>query len=1214
MVPLYRQISGTSGTSKPATATQSSTAEQRFQSLPTFSRDTPPGSELSRGSNITAGLKKANSVEPHVESNARKVSVGWKNGVTSHFKTLWGSSIQQSPPTVSYEEVMKDDIEVYKWLQKIDEFGFCFISGVPPNPKDTEALTRRIAFIRDTKYGGFWDFTSDLKHGDTAYTNLALGAHTDTTYLSDPCGLQLFHLLSHEGAGGKTLLVDGFYAAAKLREKYPSHYELLTEVKISAHAAGDADSLYIPDEPFSILKKDLNGELMRVRYNNHDRSALKYIDPVLVDDWYDALRSWNRCLTSSDAELWVRLTAGTAVVVDNHRVLHGRSAFTGKRRMCGAYVGADEWKSRLRVLSQAIDRLWVDCDKGARNYKQDTNKILGLTSYGPANKLHEKRIEGGPDHRFGLLALCRYKLIDRSENFLPKIDGVTRCLARLLKHLREEGHDVMILGPEVCMSTYETYPMIGTTGIPLMLYPDLKLNFLRPKFLRSIQEFKPDVIHIVDPIWLGPQVLYALRKGWCGSKWTTSNAPIVASFHTNLPTYASLFGLKFLESIMWRWIRHNHAQCHLTACPTFSTATMLMHKGIQNIRIWPRGVDLNSFSPHKRCLELRREWGIKGYSSRSDQWTNRRGYPLTPPPSPIPSEENGHTHWNTECVILYTGRLSYEKNLRFLVDSYSLLLDMLGESTPTPFFVFAGEGPARGSLEELCRLKSIPARFTGHLSGEQLAKCYASADIFAFPSYTETFGQVVLEALASGLPVVGLDADGTRDLVQHERTVVTSLALSTAAQRETQVPLHLNPNFAGHGLHPNVTAYGANVQPLELSALSVDDFTVAGHQSFPSYQVRVKRVKDFCDPTVNVYSGYLDVDYGAKHLFFYFFESRSDPNSDPVLMWVGVGFSYADYGETISTTEDAAKNVQAFVTIFFETFSKFKGREFHMSGESYGGRYLPVFASEIIDQNSRAAAHGFEPINLKSVLIGNGLTDFKTMWEGYYDIQCKNLSVVPFQDIKTCVSMKQQASQLQEPFCLDPTGCNLAAEFCNYALSEPYHATGRNPYDMTKPCKKEELASSLCYPITNYINEFLDRPETRRALGVHPSIGNYTGCSHDVGERFKASLDHYHSNQWYITGLLERGVKVLIYVGTYDWICNWVGNQKWVMALDWTGGAEFTAQKDRDWVVDGQVAGFTRSANGLTFATVNAAGHMVPYDKPKEALAMLSRWLEGEEL
>ncbi|EUC56960.1 peptidase S10, serine carboxypeptidase [Rhizoctonia solani AG-3 Rhs1AP] len=501
---------------------------------------------------------------------------------------------------------------------------------------------------------------------------------------------------------------------------------------------------------------------------------------------------------------------------------------------------------------------------------------------------------------------------------------------------------------------------------------------------------------------------------------------------------------------------------------------------------------------------------------------------------------------------------------------------------------------------------------------------------------------------------------------------VASLVLSAAAQQVAQTPLHLNPNFTGHGIRPNLTAYGANAQRLELSSLSVDGFTVAGHQSFPSHQVRVKRVKDFCDPTVNVYSGYLDVDYGAKHLFFYFFESRSDPDSDPVLMWinggpgcssslglfmelgpcsihgplqsgsngtewnphswnnkanlffldqvVGVGFSYADYGETISTTEDAARNVQAFVTIFFETFSKFKGREFHMSGESYGGRYLPVFASEIIDQNSRAAALGFEPINLKSVLIGNGITDSKTMWEGYYDIQCKNLSVVPFQDIKACVSMKQQLHRCLKMYkkdCIeqmDPTGCGLAAEFCDYALSVPYYATGRNPYDMTKPCKREELESSLCYPVTNYINEFLDRPETRRALGVHPSIGNYTGCSRDVGERFSASLDHYHSNQWYIAGLLERGIKVLIYVGTYDWICNWVGNQKWVMALDWTGGAEFTAQKDRDWVVDGQVAGFTRSANGLTFATVNAAGHMVPYDKPKEALAMLSRWLEGEDL
>ncbi|KAF8599603.1 UDP-Glycosyltransferase/glycogen phosphorylase, partial [Ceratobasidium sp. AG-I] len=325
-----------------------------------------------------------------------------------------------------------------------------------------------------------------------------------------------------------------------------------------------------------------------------------------------------------------------------------------------------------------------------------------------------------------------------SENFLPKVDGVTRCLARLLKHLRDEGHEAIVLGPEANMSSYETHPVIGTAGIPLILYPGLKLNFLRPKFLRTIVEFfkDPDVIHVVDPIWLGPQVLFALRRGWCGPKWSDPKAPIVASFHTNLPTYASLFGLRFMEAFMWSFIQISHSQCRLTACPTLSTATLLMQKDVRNTRIWPRGVDLGMFGPDKRCHFMRETWGTKSFI----------------------------------CVILYAGRLSYEKNLMFMIESFRILLESLDETSLRPVFVFAGDGPARSALEESCRSKNIPAIFMGHLSGENLAKCYASSDIFAFPSYTETFGQVVLEALASGLPVVGLDADGTRDLVQHERT------------------------------------------------------------------------------------------------------------------------------------------------------------------------------------------------------------------------------------------------------------------------------------------------------------------------------------------------------------------------------------------------------------------------------------------------------------
>ncbi|KAG8935363.1 hypothetical protein FRC02_008168 [Tulasnella sp. 418] len=270
---------------------------------------------------------------------------------------LWGAGIQSSPPKVSFDEVMKDNVGLLKWLRKIKQFGFCFVEGVPANPEDTESLSRQIGLIRETQYGGFWDFTSNLAHGDTAYTNLALKAHTDNTYYTDPSGLQLFHLLSHtEGKGGATLLVDGFYVASILRELNPQAYEVLTRVRVQSHAAGDPSTFYKPGphkSGYPILNLDpATGELIQVRYNNDDRSVMNDINACSVEEWYEALRAWNKCLTSPDSEYWVQLSPGTAVVVDNYRVLHGRSAFTGKRRMCGAYIGADEFRSKLLVLEE----------------------------------------------------------------------------------------------------------------------------------------------------------------------------------------------------------------------------------------------------------------------------------------------------------------------------------------------------------------------------------------------------------------------------------------------------------------------------------------------------------------------------------------------------------------------------------------------------------------------------------------------------------------------------------------------------------------------------------------------------------------------------------------------------------------------------------------------------------------------------------------------
>ncbi|SPO27177.1 related to trimethyllysine hydroxylase [Ustilago trichophora] len=287
-------------------------------------------------------------------------------------KVLWGKGIGSAPPTVKFDEVMQSEQGVLKWVTKIAQYGFAFVSGVPPTPTDTEALIRRIAFIRETHYGGFWDFTSDLAHGDTAYTDLALQAHTDTTYFTDPAGLQMFHLLSHTASksstatgssnssssaskgpsGGESLLVDGFLAAAVLKDVHPDAYETLSRVRIRTHSAGDENTMIRPllDGGYPILQHDeATGELVLVRYNNDDRSVLR-VDAEEVEPFYDALRKWNEILTNPEGEYWVQLKSGTALIFDNHRVLHGRSAFVGNRRLCGAYINHDDYRSRLAVL------------------------------------------------------------------------------------------------------------------------------------------------------------------------------------------------------------------------------------------------------------------------------------------------------------------------------------------------------------------------------------------------------------------------------------------------------------------------------------------------------------------------------------------------------------------------------------------------------------------------------------------------------------------------------------------------------------------------------------------------------------------------------------------------------------------------------------------------------------------------------------------------
>ncbi|KAI8377740.1 glycosyl transferase group 1 [Radiomyces spectabilis] len=315
-----------------------------------------------------------------------------------------------------------------------------------------------------------------------------------------------------------------------------------------------------------------------------------------------------------------------------------------------------------------------------------------------------------------------------TENWLPKVDGVTRTLARLLEHLHATGHEVLLLGPESGMESYAGAEIIGTAGLPFFPYPELRLNLWRPHFTKKLLEFRPHVIHLVDPVWLGAAALAICR-------WYAIKAPIVASYHTNLATYCGHFGWGIFSPLMWQWNKFCHSKCAYTVCPSKSTSHILIQHGFRNVRIWPRGVDTSLFSPTQRSEQLRAHW--------------------------LGTSETKSAH---KSIILYVGRVSFEKNLGLVVDAYKTM------DHHACHLVIVGHGPAFDELQLQCARNHIPVTFTGYLQGKSLAAAFASADVFAFPSVTETFGQVVLEAMASGLPVVGLDAEGVCDLVDHNST------------------------------------------------------------------------------------------------------------------------------------------------------------------------------------------------------------------------------------------------------------------------------------------------------------------------------------------------------------------------------------------------------------------------------------------------------------
>ncbi|XP_038954326.1 trimethyllysine dioxygenase, mitochondrial isoform X1 [Rattus norvegicus] len=269
-------------------------------------------------------------------------------------RVLWNAKLYQDAqlPSVDFQGFLETKEGLKKFLQNFLLYGIAFVENVPPTQEHTEKLARRVSLIRETIYGRMWYFTSDFSRGDTAYTKLALDRHTDTTYFQEPCGIQVFHCLKHEGTGGRTLLVDGFYAAQQVLQRAPEEFDLLSQVPLKheyIENVGQCHNHMIGVGPILNIYP-WNKELYLIRYNNYDRAVINTVPYDVVRRWYAAHRTLTTELRRPENELWVKLKPGKVLFIDNWRVLHGRESFTGYRQLCGCYLTRDDVLNTARIL------------------------------------------------------------------------------------------------------------------------------------------------------------------------------------------------------------------------------------------------------------------------------------------------------------------------------------------------------------------------------------------------------------------------------------------------------------------------------------------------------------------------------------------------------------------------------------------------------------------------------------------------------------------------------------------------------------------------------------------------------------------------------------------------------------------------------------------------------------------------------------------------
>lgn len=311
-----------------------------------------------------------------------------------------------------------------------------------------------------------------------------------------------------------------------------------------------------------------------------------------------------------------------------------------------------------------------------------------------------------------------------TETYPPEINGVARTLARLVRSVQARGHDVQLIrprqAPDSLQATVQTpLEQVLVRGLPIPQYPHLRMGLpAKSALVKQWTVHRPDLVHIATQGPLGWSALQAARK---------LRLPICTDFRTNFDAYSRHYGMAWLQKPIAAYLRKFHNLADGTTVPTEALRAALAANRFERLQVIARGVDIAAFNPSFRDPELRASWGA------DDQ----------------------------DPVALYVGRLAAEKNLGLLASAFQAMR----VANPRLRLVVVGDGPARDELQARCP----QAHFAGSLSGHALARHYASADCFVFPSLTETYGNVTPEALASGLAVLAYDHAAAGDLIQSGR-------------------------------------------------------------------------------------------------------------------------------------------------------------------------------------------------------------------------------------------------------------------------------------------------------------------------------------------------------------------------------------------------------------------------------------------------------------